>query len=119
MDFMATVKRMSHSECREMGELLVALSEQPRDAAWETTIEAAMEPFKDPEQQSLKEIYDRLTARDEALNNGFRSDGMNHEHLIAEELKRRGDTRTVEGYCQSFRAAASWSDVIHGNFVQD
>lgn len=115
MDLMRTVERTSQAECREMGEILIAMSEMPRDATWHANIEAAMAPYRDPGEQSIKEVLNKARDRLYAMNDGFLRDGTNHAKLLEEELKRRGGKRSVEEYCRDVADGSTFSDVIHGD----
>jgi hypothetical protein len=49
----------------------------------------------------------------QALNDALLAVGMNHEKLLAEELERHGDGRSVEQYCAQICGGAPASDVLH------
>ena len=49
-----------------------------------------------------------------ALHEGLAADGMNHERLIADELQRRGDKRSLAEYIEEVGGGNAVSDVIHG-----
>jgi len=108
------LKRMTPDECREVGEIFIWAAGRPRDATFTANIDLVLAKFADPGDTDRAAAINAGRARVAALNDGLRSDGMNHEKLLADELARRGDVRPVDVYCREICGGLAHSDVVHG-----
>lgn len=114
------MKRMTADECREFGEIFIDFADRPRDATFNAMIDTVLAKFQDPAELSQVAVLQRARERVQALNDGLQSDGMDHQKLIADELSRRGDSRSVEGYCRAVcDGPGAHSDVLHGDIARD
>lgn len=113
------IKRATAEQCREIGEIFIWAADRPRDETFRANIDMVLVKFQDPGDADLAAAINSGRARVSALNSGLLADGMNHEKLIADELSRRGDDRSVDDYCRSvLGGAGSHSDVIHGDIAR-
>lgn len=99
MSFLRTLMKATPDECREIGNLVLAMADEKRDAAWEGSMTAAIERFEPEQTTDLKEIYERLEAKRPVLDFMYR-DGLSHSQLLEAELKRRGEDRDIYTYLQ-------------------
>jgi len=115
------LKRSTPDQCREIGEIFLSFVDRPRDDEFRAMIDTVLAKFADPGDADRAAAINAGRARVEALNTGLLADGMNHQKLIADELSRRGDGRSVDDYCRSVMAGdrLAHSDVIHGDIARD
>lgn len=112
MSIKEAIIRSTQDECREIGEILVALAESPRDGTWRGKIESAFAPYESDQDRSLIAAIEKGRKRVEALGAGLVADGTDHETLLLAELHRRGDGRSVKDYCDDVAGGRLHSNVI-------
>jgi len=100
-DLIGMVEGTTQEQCRDLGTLLLELSEQPRDDKWKAFITMTRNQMETPQQRTLAAAIEAGNKRVAALSDGLRADGMDHRTLIEAELARRGDGRTFEQYRDS------------------
>lgn len=98
MDLVTLLRKGKPAELREIGEMLVGLAAMPRDAGTAAIIEATVAKFADPREFDLAAVLNAARRRSMTLHDALIEDGMTHSALLAAELERRGDARTVEEY---------------------
>lgn len=111
MEILHVIKNSSPEECREIGELILEMGTKPRTPQWHADIDTAIALHTGPKEKTLAERLEKAGNRMRALNDGLLADGMNHERLIADELLRRGDSRSLSEYLMEVCDGVSHSDV--------
>lgn len=113
MDILNLIRRSTPEQCREMGELILEMGTKPRTREWYGQIDTAIALQPVPKEQNIAEAIEKGRARVMELNDGLLADGMNHEKLMIDELKRRGDGRTLPEYIADVCNGSAISDVMH------
>lgn len=99
MHILELLKRASPDERREIGEIFLSFSDGKDRPEMALQLDTVIEKFRGPAERSLGERLREANNRVRALSDGLRAEGMGHEQLIAAELGRRGDRRSVSEYC--------------------
>ncbi|WP_454888685.1 hypothetical protein [Sphingobium indicum] len=100
-DLIGMVAATTQDQCRDLGNLLLDLAEQPRDDKWKAFIVMTRNQMETPQQRTLAAAIEAGNKRVTAISDGLHADGMDHRTLIEAELARRGDGRTFEQYRDS------------------
>ncbi|KAA9019837.1 hypothetical protein [Sphingobium limneticum] len=106
-DLVGMVETTTQEQCRDLGNLLLELADQPRDAKWKAFISMTRSQMETPEQRTIASAIEAGNRRVEAASDALRADGMDHRTLIEAELARRGDGRTFEHFRNSIGAISS------------
>jgi hypothetical protein len=93
----AMVAHSSQDQCREMGEMLIALSKSPRDHHWSANMTKALEGFPAAPTSDLAQRMAAGRARVQARDDELRAAGWHPVQMRAklEELGYKGTATTT------------------------
>jgi hypothetical protein len=98
MHILEILKRTSPEERREIGEIFLSFADGPLSPSQSAEIDLVLAKFRDPNEIDLVEQFNRSQKRMRRYHEGLARTGTDHRTLLAAELQRRGDPRTVRQF---------------------
>ncbi|MFM7403308.1 MAG: hypothetical protein ACKO1N_04270 [Erythrobacter sp.] len=98
MHILEILKRTSPEERREIGEIFLSFADGPLSPRQTAEIDLVLAKFRDPKENDIVEQFKQSQERMHRYHEGFARTGTDHRTLLAAELERRGDGRTVQQF---------------------
>lgn len=108
--FVEFLSRSTQAECRELGQLILALADSPRDAAWRVNMDIVRAKVREPEQDDLVAHFNKVKNTTLAFRDALHRDGLAHSQLIAGELSRRGVSQSPSDYLREKLGPQGYAD---------
>lgn len=88
------ISRSTPAECRELGRLLLAMADAPRDIHWRASFAEKLAAMPAPPESDVAQIIAKARARVAAEQDALRETGW-HPTQMRQELEARGYTGTL------------------------